>query len=80
MRYFSIGFVLEVRFTVYTLPLLAVYVSADTYVLVKAEAQPKSWDSILLLAWSTALYWRMYLHIKQIGVSKNSMLEAKSCV
>jgi uncharacterized membrane-anchored protein YitT (DUF2179 family) len=79
-KYFSIGFVLEVRFTVFILPLLAVYLSTDTYVFLEAEAQPRSWDSILLLAWSSALYWRMYVYIRQISVSKTSILEAKSCV
>ena len=67
-KYFSLGFVIAIRFLVYAIPL---FIALFVYYLLafgKEEEIPTNYvDVIPFLIWYVALYWRLYVHIKQVN-------------
>jgi len=68
-RYFSIGFVVAMRFFVILIPLLALLVLYYMYYIPDDEETLTSPIEVIpFLVWYAALYWRICVHIK--GVKK----------
>jgi hypothetical protein len=69
-RYFSIGFVITIRFSVLLIPLMATLMGYYFYAYdAEKEIISQPIDMIPLIIWSIALYWRFYKHISDV---KNS--------
>ncbi len=67
-KYFSIGFVVSIRFLVYAVPLLVVLFVHYFFAFGKQEEIPTNYiDVIPYLTWYVILYWRIYVHIKQVN-------------
>ncbi len=67
-KYFSIGFVMAIRFLIYAVPLLVMLFVYYFYAFAEEEDIPTNYiDVIPFLLWYAALYWRMYVHIKQVS-------------
>ncbi len=67
-KYFSISFVMSIRFLVYAIPLF-IMLYAYYYFMFSEEniSTTNAVDIIPFLLWSAALYWRIYVHIKQLN-------------
>jgi uncharacterized membrane-anchored protein YitT (DUF2179 family) len=67
-KYFSIGFVMAIRFLVYAIPLLAILFVYYFYAFAEEEEKPTNYiDVIPFLFWYSAMYWRICVHIKQVN-------------
>ncbi len=69
-RYFSIGFVLTIRFSLLLIPLMAALMGYYFYAYgAEEEIASQPIDMIPFIIWGIALYWRFYKHISDV---KNS--------
>jgi hypothetical protein len=67
-RYFSIGFVLAIRFLVYAIPLLIGLFVYYFFAYGEEEEIPTNIvDVVPFLIWYIAFYWRIYVHFKQVN-------------
>ena len=67
-KYFSIGFVVTIRFLVYAIPLFILLFAYYFYAFGEEEEIPTNYiDVIPFLVWYIAMYWRIYVHIKQVN-------------
>lgn len=67
-KYFSIGFVMAIRFLVYAIPLLIFLFVYYFYAYGDKDKIPTNYIDVLpFLFWYGAMYWRMYVHIKQVN-------------
>lgn len=65
-KYFSIGFVIAIRFLVYAIPLLMALFVYYFFTFGEEEEIPTNYiDVIPFLVWYAAMYWRICVHIKQ---------------
>ena len=67
-KYFSIGFVVAIRFLVYAIPLFILLFVYYFYAFGEEEEIPTNYiDVIPFLIWYIAMYWRICVHIKQVN-------------
>ena len=67
-KYFSIGFVVAIRFLAYAIPLFVLLFIYYFYAFGEEEEIPTNYiDVIPYLIWYVAMYWRIYVHIKQVN-------------
>jgi len=67
-KYFSIGFVMAIRFLVYAIPLFLLLFVYYFYAFGEEEEIPTNYiDVIPFLIWYAVMYWRIYVHIKQVN-------------
>jgi len=65
-KYFSLGFVVSVRFIVYLMPLLVLYFLYYLFAHGEQEVTSTTWfDVMLFQTWFALLYWRLCVHIKE---------------
>lgn len=67
-KYFAIGFVMSIRFLTYAIPMLICLIVYYSYAFPEDEnVQTTYIESIPFIVWYTAMYWRIYVHIKQVN-------------
>jgi len=67
-KYFSISFVVSIRFLIYLVPLMGLLIVCYEYVLSDSEVLATTYiDVIPFIVWSSLLYWNICKHIKQIN-------------
>jgi uncharacterized membrane-anchored protein YitT (DUF2179 family) len=67
-KYFSISFVVSIRFLIYLIPLLVLYIIYYEYAFTYEEEIATSYvDVIPFLIWPFLLYWNICRHIKQVN-------------
>lgn len=71
-RFFSIGFVVSLRFIVLLIPIMV----AMDFLFWDSEGiddmSTKWYDVAVLTSWSTILYWRVIYHINQVATQANA--------
>jgi hypothetical protein len=66
-RYFSISFVVAIRFLVILIPVLIVLLAYYSFAITKdPDLSSTAYDTIPFLIWSAALYWRVCVHIADV--------------
>jgi len=69
-RYFSIGFVVTVRFLALLIPLMILLMLYYFYAFdIEEEITTTAWDFLPFLIWYVALYWRICKHISDLNKS-----------
>ncbi len=67
-KYFSISFVVLIRFLIYLIPLLVSYIIYYEYAYSYEEEVATNYiDVIPFLVWSSLLYWNICRHIEQVN-------------
>ncbi len=67
-KYFSIGFVMAIRFLVYTIPLLIMLFVYYFFAFGEEEKIPTNAIEVIpFIIWYAALYWRICVHIRQVN-------------
>jgi hypothetical protein len=66
-KYFSISFVVSIRFLIYSIPLLVLYIIYYEYNYYEQEVATSYIDIIPFLIWSSLIYWNVFRHIKQVN-------------
>ena len=67
-KYFSISFVMSIRFIVYAIPLFIMLYAYYFMFSAENHSTTNAIDVIPFLLWCAALYWRIYFHIKQLNL------------
>lgn len=75
-RYFAIYFVVSIRFLVFVIPVIIGVLLYYFYAFDFEEGIPStSVDTIPFIIWTGILYWRVYVHIKQVNSHELSPAE-----
>ena len=66
-KYFSIGFVVAIRFAVILIPISMGIFSYSYYAFPEdSDITSSSWDTVPVIVWYAALYWRIVVHIRDV--------------
>ena len=67
-RYFSISFVVAIRFVVILIPMIIMLSAYYSFAVTKdQDLNSTAYDTIPFLIWSAALYWRVCVHIADVN-------------
>ena len=67
-RYFSISFVVAIRFVVILIPMIIMLSAYYSFAVTKdPDLNSTAYDTIPFLIWSAALYWRVCVHIADVN-------------
>ena len=73
-KYFSIGFVVVIRFGVILIPISAGIFSYSYYAFPEdSDITSSSWDTVPVIVWYAALYWRTVIHIRDVKVLQSDL-------